>query len=349
MMQLRTKVIAIAKTAILAGSFLAGQAFAADLEKTNVSIGISPDFSTSAHAVIAQDQGYFEEAGLDVKLETFPAGVVQLEAMAAGNLDFAIPAQQPVVALRANGVPVVVLSSVGTARDNFNLAVRSELGATTPTDLIGLKIGLMRGTTAELMMNNIMAHYDLTEGAVEVVNLRPPEQITALGSGAIDGILVWEPWFSNAAGQNDLDIMHTGGRSMFAGNKGEEVVVDVTRVVLTTTEPLIAEAPNTINAVVAAMARADAYLADEANFEKANRIVSEYHGQDPANTKGFNQNWHMSMELSDAYLVDMEAAGIFLRETGRIREIPEIASFTYGAPLAGASEGSVSIDTKWMP
>ena len=64
-------------------------------EKLSVTIGIGPDFGTSGSAVIALQKGYFKAQGFDnVELKSFPAGLVQVEALTAGGLDMAMPTRR---------------------------------------------------------------------------------------------------------------------------------------------------------------------------------------------------------------------------------------------------------------
>ena len=131
-------------------------------EKKSIQIGIGPDFGTSGHAVIALEKGYFKDEGFDeVELKKFSAGLVQVEALAAGSLDLAMPAQAPVLTARSNGIPTIVLSSLAAYNDTLAVAVRADKHVKNPTDLYGLKLGVFKGSGAEMMVNALIAHYKL--------------------------------------------------------------------------------------------------------------------------------------------------------------------------------------------
>ena len=62
---------------------------AEDLQKAKVGV---LRLSSSAPVFIAQDKGYFKEAGLDVKLKFFDAAQPIAVATASGDIDFGITA-----------------------------------------------------------------------------------------------------------------------------------------------------------------------------------------------------------------------------------------------------------------
>jgi len=322
----------------------------AAVETKRVIIGVGPDWGTGGHAVVALKKGYLAEEGLsEVELKQFPAGLVQLEALAAGGIDVGNPAQAPIFTLRAAGIPIIVLASLASYGDSFGLAVRKSTNVKKPADLEGLKIGVLKGTSAELMLDNVMRHYGVDASKVTTIQLKPPEQLSSLATGAIDGICVWQPWVYQASQKVPIDVLHTGLTSHFPQNDGEHVKVDYTRGVLTTTERFARQNPETVAALVRAYAKAQAFATAPENFGETVEIFSDYFNQNADENRIILAQYRSSIALDADYQEDMDVIEKFLADTGRLRKDVDLAAMTYPAPLKAIDPGLVTVPASWAP
>lgn len=319
------------------------------VEQSKISIGIGPDWGTAGHAVIALKKGFFAAEGLEVELKKFSAGLVQLEALAAGNLDFAVPAQAPIFSLRSAGIPILILANTAIYAEAMALVVRPEANIRKPSDLVGKKIGIFKGSGAELMYRAILAKYGIDPKSVDAVGLQPPEQLSSMISGSIDGIIVWEPWVMQAMDKARGVVVHSGGISHFEGSKGTRAVVDWTRGVLTTTEPAVRRNPRTVDAVVRAFAKAQQFLTDPSNKDEAIKIYSEFQGQDVAfNVRQF-PGFEFSLALDEGFLDGMNKPLDFLESIGRVKKRIDPLDYTYAEPLRKVSPQLVTIKARYKP
>lgn len=320
-------------------------------ERSELTIGIGPgDWGTGGLTVIADHNGYFKEEGFSkINLKTFPAGQLQVEALVAGAVDIVNPAQGPVLTLSSNGFPIVVLSSLAIYNDAFGCAIRKSLHVTKPKQLEGLKLGVLKGTSAELMIANLAKHYGLDMAKIQLVNLAPPEQLSSLATGAIDGICVWQPWVQLAGKKIPVDVVHTGAHSYFAGNYGKAVKVDVTRGIVAASAQFVKANPKTIDALMRAYVKALAFVSDPKNYDTVVSIFTKRFNLDPEVYKTIIKQYHNSLALDKAYVEDMDAVQNFLIATGRIRNRVSVLGITYGTPLKNIDPKFVTVATKWKP
>jgi len=328
---------------VLAMIAVAALALPAHADKSDIAIGIGPDWGTSGHAIVASKKGFFEEEGLNVELKKFPAGLVQVEALAAGSLDFAVPAQAPVFSLRSAGIPILILANTAVWGEAMGLVGGKDAGILNPGDLAGKKIGLLKGSTAELMFNSILDAYGVDPSSVETVSLRPPAQMSSLSTGTIDGVVVWEPWVSNLMAETGGVKLHTGGTSYFEGNNGEAKVVDWTRTVLTTLEGTAKDHPGTVDAVLRAYVKAQAFITDPANKDEVVAIFSEFQEQEAGFNSKLFDSFEFSLALDDRFLDGMNIPLGYLEDIGRIKEKINVLDYVHTAPLAAADASSVSL------
>ncbi|NGM86117.1 ABC transporter substrate-binding protein [Parapusillimonas sp. SGNA-6] len=310
-------------------------------KSSKVSIGIGADWGTSGHAVIALHKGFLKAEGLNAELKYFPAGALQAEALAAGAIDVSNPTQAPIISLRAAGFPVVVLSSLTEYRDSHVLLTRADKKVREPQQLEGLKIGLLKGSSIELMMDTLFEHYGVTGSKVEMVNLAPPQAVAGLATGAVDGICVWQPWVHQAMQKIPSEIVHTGAHSRFKSNEGQAVRVDFTRAILTTSEMFVKRNPEVVDALMRAYARAQAFVSDERNFEEMVSIFSDHHKQDPQVNKVILKDPLSTLALDASYVEDINRLQRFLLRTGRIKKEVDLGKLTITGPLS-------KIDPKWV-
>lgn len=319
------------------------------LEKPDIAIGIGPDFS-SAYPLVAMQKGMFVRHGFkNVELKTFSAGVLQLEALVAGGLDVALPAEFPVVSLRAAGRPLLVLANTVILTNAMGLAVREDKNVKEPTDLYGLKIGLLKGSGAEMMFNDIVKAYKLDATKFQVVNLAPPEQLASMASGAIDGIVVWEPWIYEVNKKIPVTRVHSGTTSFFAHNRDQPVRVAHTRTMVTLLEPYVRKNPNTVRALIAVWKEAQEYISNPEHYDEVSRIVAEYHKQSVDMNLAVNKLSVASLEVGPEFVDDLNQTTEFLLAAGRIKQRVDPLDYIYDAPLKALAPRLVTIAGRWKP
>lgn len=139
---------------------------------------------------IALEQGWFEEAGVDVAFEWFDY-VASMEAFAAGQLD----------AVSMTNGDTLVTGSAGTQGvmillndySNGNDMIVAAPGIDSVADLEGRKIGVEIGFVSHLLLLNALEEAGLTEADVELVNVPTNETPQVLASGNVDAIVAWQP------------------------------------------------------------------------------------------------------------------------------------------------------------
>lgn len=109
------------------------------LQKISLPMGFIPNVQY-APFYVAQDKGYFAEAGLEVEFD-YRTEIDGMALVGAGELPFSIASGEQVLLARAQGLPVVY---VLTWWHDYPVAVsaRKSVALSSPQDLAGKKIGL---------------------------------------------------------------------------------------------------------------------------------------------------------------------------------------------------------------
>jgi putative hydroxymethylpyrimidine transport system substrate-binding protein len=117
--------------------------------------------------VVAQDQGFYEDAGLDVEIITPPNVSATMQYLGTGDADLAFTTSVDIVTARSQGVPVVGIGTYGT---NNNWGLMSEGGEPVdPADLEGKLIGTYNDAWSNAQLSIMMASVGKTINDVTLV------------------------------------------------------------------------------------------------------------------------------------------------------------------------------------
>ena len=200
------------------------------LEKINLEIGFIP-LTDCAPLVVAKEKGFFEKHGLEeVTLNREPSWKAIAKGVATGRLDAAqMVAGMPMsLTLGAgNNTPVPMVSALTLSRNGNAITLSKRLYDQGVRTLADLKAALQAtpdkvhtlGVVYPSSMHNLMLRYWLASGGIDpdrdvsLTVIPPPQMLSNLKAGNIDGYCVGEPWNSRAINEghgfviaNDLDI-----------------------------------------------------------------------------------------------------------------------------------------------
>lgn len=145
-----------------------------------------------ALAWVAQEQRFFERAGLRVELRGFDTGRASVEALRAGEVDVAMASEFVVADRSFAETDLRVLASV-CQYWNKGLVGRRDRGIAKPADLRGKRIGVTRSSTAEHTLVVFLALHGLALDDVHIVDLPPPQLVERIAAGDIDAAITWQP------------------------------------------------------------------------------------------------------------------------------------------------------------
>ncbi len=144
---------------------------------------VNPDH---APIFVAQQQGFFKQQGLDVKIipPADPSDPPKL--VAVGKADIALDYQPHVLIAKAQGLPLVQVGTLIATPLNA-LAVLQSSPYKSIKDLKGKKIGYSNASTDYIMLKGMLAHNGLSLKDVELVNVHY-NLSQALITGRVDAI-----------------------------------------------------------------------------------------------------------------------------------------------------------------
>jgi ABC-type nitrate/sulfonate/bicarbonate transport system substrate-binding protein len=143
---------------------------------------------------VAQDKGYFQEEGLNVKTIEFDSGKASFGAMLnQRNIDISTVAQTPIMLRSFNRNDFVIIAAIVHSDNDVKVLVRQDKGIKNPSDLRGKKVGITKGSTGQFFLDLFLIYNGVISSKIETIDLKPPELPQAIADGRVDAICTWEP------------------------------------------------------------------------------------------------------------------------------------------------------------
>lgn len=142
---------------------------AQDLTSVSLALDWYPN-ANHAGIYMAQANGYFEEAGLDVEIFVPADPTTVLQTVGAGRDTFGVTYQNDVLQARQNEVPVQSIAAMVQHPLNSIMVLESS-GIESPADLAGKTIAMAGVPADEAYLEAVLTQYDLTLDDVEMVNV----------------------------------------------------------------------------------------------------------------------------------------------------------------------------------
>jgi NitT/TauT family transport system substrate-binding protein len=256
---------------------------------------------------VAERKGYFKDEGLEVEIPDFAGGARALQALVGGSADMVSGAYEHTINMAAKKQPIkaVVLQM---KYSSMALAMSKERAAKYKgaRDLKGWKIGVTApGSSTNMFVNNLLAKDGLKPTDVSIVGVGTGAgAVAAMEKGELDGLVNLDPVLTQ--------LEATGKFAIFADTRTEKGMKDVyggdyMASVIYITDEFIKKNPNTVQAVVNAMVRADKWVAKATPQEIVDLMPPEFKAGNPSlykegllkNMIGYSETGEMSLKAAE--------------------------------------------------
>jgi len=212
-------------------------------------------YQKSGALLLTKTAGLLEKAltplGYSVEWREFPSGLPLLEALNGGSIDIGHSGDAPLLFAQAAGIPFQIFAASNPSPESTGVVVPEDSSIHTFAELKGKTMAFARGSSAHLVVAQLLAREGMTFADIKPIYLEPPDARAAFEAKAVDSWAVWDPFLAAAeVGGGRLIVNGTGlnGHREFYFGRAEFLnanpkVVDVVMGVLSETGKQAKEDP----------------------------------------------------------------------------------------------------------
>jgi NitT/TauT family transport system substrate-binding protein len=318
--------------AVNSGLFISASGDAPNAPLREITVAYSP-FESAALFLIAEDQHFFAENGLNLSLYRSDSGAAALDDMLNGKADLAVSVSEfPLVRKVFEGTSARAVATMDKAEYIFIVA-RKDRGIVNRPDLRGKSIGTAAGSIAEFHLGRFLSLQGLGMGDVRYVSMKtPPETANALVEGDIDAAVLAQPYADLARdrlGDNAVSWPAQSNQPLYA--------------LVVSTDAWIAGHPEEVTRFLRALAEAEEYSI--AHPDEAKAIVQQRLTLDPSymDTVWEQNQFSLSLDQSLITAMEDEARWLIANNLTNATEVPDFSGYIYAGELETVKPGSVNI------
>jgi NitT/TauT family transport system substrate-binding protein len=255
---------------------------------------------------VAERKGYFKDEGLEVEIPDFAGGAKALQALVGGSADMVSGAYEHTINMAAKKQPIKAVVLQAKFSSIVLLLPRDKAAKYRgPADLKGLKVGVTApGSSTNMFVNNILAKGGLKPTDISVVGVGAGSgAVAAMEKGEIDALSNLDPVITQLESTGKFvpvadSRTEKGMQEIYGGDYHASVIY--------ITDEYIRKYPNTVQAVVNAMVRANRWVAKATPQEIVDLMPDAYKGGNPSlykqgllkNMIGYSEDGQMSMKAA---------------------------------------------------
>jgi ABC-type nitrate/sulfonate/bicarbonate transport system substrate-binding protein len=309
------RVLAMAACAGLVLAACTGKRPADPSERVTFSYATIPQ---SALPQVAQARGFYREAGLEATVRLHKSGKDALVDLLAGNADFAVVAETPVMLAILKGERISIVATIQTSSRSHMVVARKDRGIRSLADLEGKRVAAARGASSHYFLDAALLTSGVFPSDVQLVDL-PVETIPeALLKGEIDAGSTVTPYSYEA-----LRLLGDQGIMLRDENVYRYNFVVVAR------QAHVRDHPTSVPKLLSALMAAEAFVHDDR--AEAQEIVRRTTGMEAAHLRETWADTTLSVTLDQSLLLALEDESRWAMKIGLVpaRRIPDFREFVY--------------------
>ena len=174
--------------------------FAAAQSKITIGVPPVPEFVLP---MIAVENGYFREHGLDATIRIIPGGQSMPAALQSDSLQIAALSTASLIQVTDSGLDLVIVSggAIASVNDtNYGIVAGANSGIEKPEDFVGKKIGTPGlGSFFHIMAREWFRRKGVDWRKITFVESTFPQLADLLKAGTVDAVLTTNPFLQRAA------------------------------------------------------------------------------------------------------------------------------------------------------
>ncbi|MET0844014.1 MAG: ABC transporter substrate-binding protein [Mycetocola sp.] len=137
--------------------------------------------------MVAKEKGYYEDAGLNVKIQEGQGSGSTASLVAQGNSEFGVADGPSAMTVASQGGDLVNVGQI-LQTNGFSTMSLKDKGIEEVKDLEGKSVGVQPGTAQASLFDALLAANGVDKSTVNIVNIDPSALVGSLLQGSVDAI-----------------------------------------------------------------------------------------------------------------------------------------------------------------
>lgn len=281
---------------------------------------------------VAQNQGYFEQNGLNVTLDISnqAAGPASLDDLVNKRLDVLVALEYIVAQKILENGNISIVATIDKST-NIYLIAQSDSEIQNASDLKGKIIGLPTGTSSEFYFNRYIKLNDISLSDVNIVNIPIDQLASVMVNRSVDAIIGASQIYYTLQAQmgNNILIPIQAGQPYF--------------ITLVCNNNYIISHSQTLIKLLRALSQAESYI--QSNPDSAMRIVQESTNQSLNVIQREWSNHQFLLSLDQPLITAMRDEAQFMVNNHIVNQtqIPDFTNYIYTDALEATKPDAVNI------
>lgn len=262
--------------------------------------------TTGEHAPVfyAQSQGWYAEAGLNVRIDQGQGSGAAAQRVGAAAVDMGIADLGTAMIAKGAGADLIAVMNI-YAKSPYQFYWLASSGITGLEDFEGRRFGNPPGDAARAMWPALAGANDIQADSIAWVNIAPSAKVSALASGAIDGTTFFANYHHVMEAAFGDDLRWFAWSEKGVNPYGNSVIVN---------GKFLEENRDAVDRMVAVLQRAHRYCAE--NGQECVAVLPEF-------SSGVNpdleiNNWNVTIDLMTDEVSTTQGLGYF--DAARVAE-----------------------------
>jgi NitT/TauT family transport system substrate-binding protein len=326
-------ILSLAVLAVIVSTACLGQTGTIGIQpgtSERIVVGMEPN-QVNSLIIIADDQGYFTDNGLNVTIRDYPSGAAAVEGLVRGESDIATSTEFVLVGRALSHQPLSGFASIDRFQQ-IHLLGRRDRGIADFSDLGGKRIGLPQKTAAEFYLGRFLQLHAMNLGDVEMVNVPPAQAADAISEGSVDAVVAWQPNVDSIMlrmGTNVVDWPVQGSQPAYC--------------VAVAQDSWIAANPGSIDRFLAALRSAEEFTANKP--DESRDIVRKRlsYGSQYISEIWPDHQFSVTLDQSLVLAMEDEARWMIANNLTNATSVPDFGNYLYTGGLETAKPDAVNI------
>jgi NitT/TauT family transport system substrate-binding protein len=183
----------LGRTGFIAGSMLLGLMIGGSAAAEPLKIGHST-WVGYGPLYIAQDEGFFEEEGLEVELIVMEDPKIRFAALAAGQIDVAVTTVDTMLNFKNENQDYRYLFALDDSKGGDGIVANKDIASIA--DLKGKNVAYAEGSVSQFYLGVLLKEAGLSIGDVVTQNMTAGDAGAAFVAERVDAAVTWEPWLT---------------------------------------------------------------------------------------------------------------------------------------------------------